>query len=324
MRFLLSLITAIIVAVAFAEYTGAWGFFAHKQINRMAVFTLPPDMIGFYKKHIDHLTDHAVDADRRRCCDTAEAPRHYLDADRYGLQPFDSIPQRWKEACARYTEDTLLAHGILPWNIERVLRRLTEAFARQDAAGVLYFSSNLGHYVGDAHVPLHTTRNYNGQLTGQKGIHAFWESRLPELFSSRYDHLTGRAAYIEEPLREIWKAVRASYAAKDSVLLFEAELNRVFPPDRKYSYEEKGRGLVRNYSEEYSAAYDSMLNGMVERRMRASIRMTGNLWYTAWVNAGQPDLLLMETQTVIDSLKALQKREEAEWGKGKIKNDREE
>jgi hypothetical protein len=29
---------------------------------------------------------------------------------------------------------------------------------------------------------------------------------------------------------------------------------------------------------------------MVERRMRQSIFATASLWYTAWVNAGQPDL----------------------------------
>ncbi len=27
-----------------------WGFFGHKRINRMAVFTLPPEMMVFYKK----------------------------------------------------------------------------------------------------------------------------------------------------------------------------------------------------------------------------------------------------------------------------------
>ena len=29
---------------------------------------------------------------------------------------------------------------------------------------------------------------------------------------------------------------------------------------------------------------------MVENRLRASIILLGSLWYTAWVNAGQPDL----------------------------------
>jgi hypothetical protein len=29
---------------------------------------------------------------------------------------------------------------------------------------------------------------------------------------------------------------------------------------------------------------------MVERQMRSAIRMIGDLWFTAWVEAGQPDL----------------------------------
>jgi hypothetical protein len=40
----------------------------------------------------------------------------------------------------------------------------------------------------------------------------------------------------------------------------------------------------------YSIAYNKKLQGMVERRMRASVYATASFWYTAWVNAGQPDL----------------------------------
>ena len=32
---------------------------------------------------------------------------------------------------------------------------------------------------------------------------------------------------------------------------------------------------------------------MVERQFRASIKMTGSIWYTAWVDAGQPDLKVL-------------------------------
>src|SRR5438552_2121479 len=80
------------------EDSFSWGFFGHKRINKMAVFTLPPEMIGFYKKHVDYITDHAVDPDRRRNVNPDEAPRHYIDLDHYGAHPFDSIPKWWKNA----------------------------------------------------------------------------------------------------------------------------------------------------------------------------------------------------------------------------------
>jgi hypothetical protein len=267
-----------------------WGFWGHKKINRMAVFTLPPGMIGFYKHNIDYLIERSVAADKRRHSDKEEAPKHYIDLDHYGAHPFDSIPKRWNDAVARYSEDSLKAHGIVPWQIEKLMFRLTEAFKNKDADKILYLSADLGHYIADAHVPLHCTRNYNGQLTGQTGIHGFWETRLPELYGDSYEFFTGRAHYIDHPLNEAWNMVRGSSSALDSVLNFEAELNRTFPSDQKYSYENKAAKNVKVYSEEYSRAYNQKLNGMVERRMQAAVSSLGNFWYTAWVNAGQPDL----------------------------------
>lgn len=268
----------------------SWGFFAHKEINRIAVFTLPPELIGFYKSNIEFITEHAVDPDKRRYAVPDEAPRHFIDLDRYGASPLDSLPKRWEDAIKKYPEDTLKAHGIVPWHIDVMMKRLTAAFRAEDYDRILRLSADLGHYIGDAHVPLHTTKNYNGQLTNQKGIHGFWESRLPELFNDGYDFFVGKARYLEDPLDEAWKAVAESFAAKDSVLQFEAELNSRYPQDRKYSFENRGASLMRVYSADYSAEYHKMLDGMVERRMRKAIIIVGSMWFTAWVNAGQPDL----------------------------------
>ena len=97
-----------------------WGFYTHKRVNRYAVFTLPEELVGFYKKHIDHLTDHAVDADKRRYAIKEEAPRYYIDIDQYGENPFQKMPRKWTDAVKKFTEDTLLAHGIVPWHIQTV------------------------------------------------------------------------------------------------------------------------------------------------------------------------------------------------------------
>jgi len=284
-------LTLCLVSFVAPIHLWSWGFFAHKRINRLAVMTLPPQMIGFYKRNIEYITEHAVDPDKRRYIVEGEAERHFIDIDHYSTtEPFKVVPRRWKDAVDKFSEDTLKAYGIVPWHIDVMMYRLTQAFKDLNYDLILKYSADLGHYIGDAHVPLHTTENYNGQLTDQKGIHAFWESRLPELFCDDYDYFTGRAKYIDSPIDYAWDAVEDSHTALDTVLSFEKRLHAEFPSDRKYTLENRGAALVKNYSEEYSRAYHDMMGGMVERRMRAAIIAVGSMWYTAWINAGQPDL----------------------------------
>ncbi|WP_257667977.1 zinc dependent phospholipase C family protein [Parapedobacter tibetensis] len=293
----------LLLAVLVIIMLSSWGFHAHKLINRMAVFALPTDIAGFYKHHADYITEHAIDADKRCYVDTAESPRHFIDVDDYGEQPFDSIPIHWTAAAGKFTERRLLASGILPWQINRSYHNLVTALGEKDFQRILRYSADIGHYLADAHVPLHTTSNYNGQLTNQVGIHAFWESRLPELFSDGYNFFVGRAHYIESPLNDAWRIVKESFSLVDSVLGIEAQLNERFPADRKYAYVERNRSLIRAYSEEYSLAYHEALQGMVERRLRASIISVGSFWYSAWVDAGQPDIRHLTKQTLTqDSL----------------------
>ncbi len=277
------------------DYPAAsWGFWAHKRINRLAVFRLPPPMMGFYKQHLDYITEAAVNPDRRRYAVVGEAEKHYIDLDVYG----DSaryLPRKWEEAVARFGEDSLRRHGIAPWQIPRLMRRLTAAFKDGSSARILQLSADLGHYIGDIHVPLHTTRNYNGQLTGQEGIHGFWESRVPELFAENYDLWIGKAEYISDPSAEMWRIVFEAHAAKDSVLSFERELTRTFPATEKYVYEERNGVIVKTYARSFSEKYHRMLGGQVERQMKAAIRVAGDCWYTCWVDAGQPDLVRLIT-----------------------------
>lgn len=302
------------------EKSQSWGFYGHKRINRMAVFTLPPEMVSFYKKHIEFITNHAVDPDKRRYGVEGEAERHYIDIDHYGAHAFDSVPKFWKQAVAKFTEDTLRAYGIVPWQIEKHYYKLMNAFKDENLDRILHYSADLGHYIADAHVPLHTTENYNGQLTGQRGIHGFWESRVPELKAEEYDYFVGRARYVESPLKSAWEVVYDSHMAVDSVLTFEAMLNKKFPQDRKYAFENRGAMMTKVYSVEYTNSYDLMIKGQVERRMRESIIMVGSLWYTAWVDAGKPNLNKLGDKEISDSLKLQMQQEELLYQQQKIKN----
>lgn len=274
-----------------------WGFYGHRLINYHAVFLLPPEMLVLYKAHINFLTEHAVDPDKRRYAVAAEGPRHYIDIDHYGKYPYDSLPRTWNAAVAKYSEDSVTKYGIVPWWIQTMLHRLTKAFSEKDQSRILKLSAELGHYIADAHVPLHACSNHNGQYTNQRGIHGFWESRVPELLAEKqWDFFIGKAVYIDKPLPFTWQRVLESAAAADSVLHLERELSKKFPPDKKYAFEERNGTLVKQYSFAYTLEYDKMLNNMAERRMRASIFAVASFWYTAWVNAGQPDLKELTNQ----------------------------
>lgn len=385
-----------------------WGFFGHKLINRLAVFTLPPEMIVFYKKNIEFVTAHAVDPDMRRYASKFEGPRHFMDLDRYGKAPFADLPRNWTDALMKYTdiyivtnskdtiqlvehqkisknkketcfkgkgikktcqldsitidnwkyrrfftkniqsqyyEDEMLIavdslkqffpiskniiaafakedfskHGIVPYHLESMQERLTNAFKQKDVNKILRLSAEFGHYIGDAHVPLHTTENYNGQLTNQHGIHGFWESRIPELFSEEYDFWVGKANYIEKTPDYFWKVVLESHQLVDSVLLIEKRLSQTFPSDQITCMEERLGHTIKTYCSDYAKAFSERLEGQVERRMRDAILAVGSVWFTAWVDAGQPNLNAMLDSEVVEKDKEDEAIEKASnSGKGMI------
>ncbi|WP_316849584.1 zinc dependent phospholipase C family protein [Pedobacter agri] len=295
----------------------SWGFFAHQRINNLAVFTLPNGMIGFYKKNIKYITEHAVDPDKRRYADTLEAPRHYLDVENYE-KSIDSIPEKWNDALAKYGQKHLNANGIVPWQIQRTYFSLVKAFTTRDSIKILKYSADLGHYIGDAHVPLHTTANHNGQLTNQVGIHAFWESRLPELFSSRYNFVVGKAIYIENPLKEAWKILKHTHSLVDTVLTLEAKLAASFPTDKKFSFSDRNNTVLKQYSLEYSRVYHDQMNQMVERQMRSAILEIGSFWYSAWVDAGQPELKNLIKVAIAAEEKKIQEDIEKKYKNGVV------
>ena len=303
---------------------GEWGFYAHRLINRMAVFLLPPEMFGFYKEHADYLAERAVAPDERRYAVDWEAPRHYIDIDVYGDSAIHRMPRRWKDAVEKYSEDTLMAYGTAPWNVFWMKKRLTRAMQAQDWAKVLQLSAEIGHYVGDIHVPLHTTENYNGQLSGQYGIHGFWESRLPELFSQNYDFFLQNAQYLEAPQEVAWQAVIDSHDCLEEVLGLEKALTQKHGDHEKFSYESRNGRNVKVYAYSFSEAYHQALKGQVEARMRKAIQCTADFWYTCWVDAGQPVLNSKGNPQALERLRALERQEREKWKGVNIKGRKHE
>jgi hypothetical protein len=346
-----------------------WGFFAHRRINELAVFTLPFDMLPLFKSNIEYLREHAVDPDKRRYASVFEAIRHYIDLDIWENElPVDTLPKEWNRVLFQYADiyaldsgdtlwykkgepiawdkneqlsiggeyevsrntllelfddyilpnyyeedwsmaadtfqkytrvpvpgdriywiDNFSEHGVLPYHLEQMQYRLTEAFVDKNVPLILRLSAEIGHYIGDAHVPLHTTENYNGQLTDQVGIHAFWESRIPELFSEDYDFYVDEAEYQSDKSQFFWNMVTVSHSLVDSVLDVERRLRESFPENQQMCFDERLGRTTLTQCKAFANAYQSRMEGMVEERMRASIWAIGSSWYTAWVDAGQPE-----------------------------------
>jgi hypothetical protein len=288
-------ILSLLLVSYFQSY--CWGFWAHQKINYYAVFLLPPEMMVLYKPNISFITEHAVDPDKRRYAVADEGPRHYIDIDHYGPYPYTALPHKWDDAIAKFSKDTIVANGIVPWHVQIMLNRLTAAFKEKNFSKIMKNSAELGHYIADAHVPLHASQNHDGQLTNQKGIHAFWESRVPELLADKqFDFFIGKAEYIKKPGDFIWDRVLESGREADSVLAIEKQLTSDYSDDQKYSFEQRNGKVIKQYSSAFTIEFNKRLGGMVERRMRQTIFAIASFWYTAWVNAGQPDLKPLANQ----------------------------
>lgn len=336
-----------------------WGFFAHAQINELAVYTLPIDMKVFFSPQQDYLKRHATDADKRRYASAFEATRHFIDLDQYGEFPYSSLKRDFKadlyshsslEFIQYHNQDTLYLpipdsvlnqqafinwfdttaiqyyyetewavplsdtlksrlgyeavritdhltpHGVLPYNLERVYKKLVRAFYEKKGSTICRYAADLGHYLGDATVPLHTCSNYNGQKTGQYGIHAFWESRIPELFFDQYHVWVGGAEYIPDVRSYIWEIVLESNALVSDVLSHEKVARERIPDEEEYTIIERSGRLVQAQSDTLTILYNTMMGDMVENRFRRAILAVGSLWYSAWVDAGMPDLTKVQRE----------------------------
>jgi hypothetical protein len=264
-----------------------WGFYAHKKINKLAIFTLPPPLINLYKRHETSIESFAVLPDQRRHSLDQEAARHYIDLDRYPKEKIKYMS--WDIAVNAFSEDTLQKHGIVPWNILNYYQQLKFAFLSRDTTKIIKLSAELGHYVADAHVPLHTTSNYDGQQSNQVGIHSFWESKIPEQVQDQLDDWIGPTEYINNVLKSSWDWIFESHKMLPDLLKGEIHISKQFPDSKKYMHGQKGKSLEKMYTPQYIEAYHKQLDNQVEKRYQASIKHIGNLWYSAWLEAGEPD-----------------------------------
>lgn len=280
----------------------SWGFLVHRTVNQLAIYQLPNSMRNFFWKMRDSLVQHAPRPDIRRNTDPQEAPRHFIDLEVYGDSAAWKMPLRWDEAVRLYTADTLKKYGYVPYEVQRLKSLLTEAFRHGDRDSIVFYATDLGHYIGDANVPLHVSINYDGQLTGQRGLHSLWESRIPELDLNSYRLRDGhKARYLKDPAAAIWEAIRRSHDLLKDV--FEQE--KATPDSVKYRTETRNGRPFKTYTNEFAKAYAARLGGTVNEQLLHSADLIADFWYTAWVDGGKPDLdVIIDKKALKAELKA--------------------
>ncbi len=315
-------ILSVLFGTAAAVY--GWGVWGHCKINRGAILALPREMGLFYYNHADFITEESVAPDIRKYTmgDSTEFPRHYIDLENYGYTNAASMPKTVDAARVRFGKDSVNSNGTLPWTIQEVMTKLTAAMKARNKTEILFLSANLGHYIGDAHMPLHTSVNHDGQLTDQRGIHALWESQLPEQFGKNYS-LWAEAHYIKNVEKETWAIIDSSHKLITALLYNDKKMRKDKPTEMVYKIGMNGQPEKNKYGQkihayEYAHVYHELLNGMVESQMRAAISATASYWYTAWVNAGKPDLTDLDPKYITDRNEKFYKEDIAFWKKGKV------
>ena len=262
----------------------AWGFEAHKFIADQVIARLPPGLREMFERQRTAFIEHAIDPDLWRNVGFEEEPsRHFLDLDAYGAAPFDALPRSYDEAVAKFGPEKVNKEGTLPWRVSEMhgrLQRTFEQLARPDAPGyaqdnAVFFASILGHYIGDAHVPFHAIVNYDGQVTGQLGIHSRFES---ELFSRLRPTLRIDPA----PMTPVTNARDVAF---DTLIASAALTTAVLDADRQ------ALGTGDLYDDGYFIRFaDAGAGRILEQRINDAIAAVTAHIVGAWEAAGKPDL----------------------------------
>jgi len=185
----------------------------------------------------------------------------------------------------------LLKYGYVPYHVIYMKGKLTEAFREKNKDSILFYAADLGHYISDAHVPLHTTVNYDGQLSNQKGIHSLWESMIPEIEIANYTlNSNHQATYLKHPEQAIWSAIRVSAALVPVMLQQEIVVTKSFTEEQKFRTQMRRGKPSKSYTSEFAKAYAVALKSSINDQLISSANLIADFYYTAWVDAGKPNL----------------------------------
>lgn len=270
----------IFILLIFPTVIWSWGFVAHKWIHREAIRLLPLPLRGFYQSVADSVIEKATEPDLRRRRVQNEEFHHYIDIDHYGRYPFVEMPRDYHVAAQKFSADTLLKYGDAPWNVARVMDSLIVAMRHGRTKEIVQFSVDLGHYVADLHMPLHSSENYDGQLSGNNGIHSRFEWQMIERHQNRIQLAPTGVDSIANPTAAAFEIILNSYIWADNLLRADTHAR---DPQRVYKARE-------DFDDAYYEKLFAVAGPIAAQQMSAAVTAVASYWYTAWLRAGRPQL----------------------------------
>lgn len=262
----------LITLVFIVALVYGWGVSGHKIINRKTVFSFPAAMSPF-NWFPDSLAKHGSDADYRKSSDPNESPRHYIDIDNYPeFIATGRIPQTLDSVIAIHGYTFVISNGILPYTIISTVDSVKKYFVLHDWQKVMLKAADLGHYVGDGHMPLHLTRNYDGQYTNQSGVHSRYETSMINADSSLLIYTGDSCNYVSDVTNFVFSFIYNNYNYVDSVLYGDSVAH----------------AIAGNYGSIYLQQLWQKTGNFTIKLFKNASNFLTRLIYTAWVNAGSP------------------------------------
>ena len=261
--------------VALSLFLMSWGFQGHYKISSKSAMSFTPEMEQFLAWAVT-LAEHASDADERKAYDPDEGPRHYIDIDNYpGFEIAGRIPQTYDSVVSLYGEVFVIEQGILPWATLRTYDSLVSCFRRYDWEKAVLFAADLGHYVADGHQPLHLTRNYDGQYTGNSGIHSRYETGMVNTFLNSVDYTGDAISYVEDVENYVFAYIYSNFRYADSIMIADDYAEAVAGNHSSYTYKQ----ALWEKTGIYTTGF-----------FHDASKSLAELIYSAWTDAGKPDM----------------------------------
>jgi len=280
MRKALLVAAAAAIAALTPSTASAWGFTAHRFIMGRAIDLLPPELKPFFDQHRDEIVARAIDPDLWRSVGWEDDPSHFLNlgAREFGAYPFPDLPREYGAALEKFGANALKRLGTLPWREQEAfgdLRRAFESFGRESSfavTDVVLFTGMASHYMQDAHQPLHASNNYDGQLTGNNGVHARFETALVERYLPRLRVAPPKATPIRKPRDAAFDILLKSHQLVDPILKADRE----------------AVAGKETYDDEYFEKFFAKVRPVLEQRLSDAIAANAGLIIGAWEEAGKP------------------------------------
>jgi hypothetical protein len=256
------------------NHSFAWGRGAHRLVVNKAIETLPADIRPFFEANRTILSQHVTDPLDAIAKTPVERHTHFILLDKYGRFPFEALPRSYKAAVTKFGRAKLDANGLLPWQIGVYSEKLTEAMKAGKWEEAKLNAAILANYVAEAHDPFNTTDNFDGRLSAQPGVNERFGTTLIDRFSSFFPMRPNDAIFINDPTDRAFEACLSSHSWLETILLADRNARRG----------------ENSFNDEYYDRFYNQAAAILIRQLSDAATDVGSFWFTAWKNAGSPQL----------------------------------